>query len=127
MNSKDTSAKKQKFIKDLKAFLKSIGIGVLQGSISAGIAFLMTLINDYALFGVLAIWLIFGWLSTFLIYLRTMEILTVVLSGALSSMLFYYLEKIPIWFSSIIVGLSILIWTISFVTKILLYPKKITQ
>ena len=48
-------------------------------------------------------------------------------SGNVVAGLIFYLVDISLWLLSIILGLSILFWMISFTTKILLFPTKKLQ
>ncbi|MHA1879241.1 MAG: hypothetical protein ACTSYG_02495 [Candidatus Heimdallarchaeota archaeon] len=129
MNDDDstTSSKQKKSFEKFRLFLRSLAIGLLEGALSGLIAYLLTLIHFYAFFGIFFIWFIFGWGSTFIIKTRTLEILTVVLSASLLALLLYYFEGIPIWFSLPVGGLSLLIWIISFISRIFLFPKKSTE
>ncbi|HUT81792.1 MAG TPA: hypothetical protein VMZ29_11370 [Candidatus Bathyarchaeia archaeon] len=127
MNFSDKQSKKQKRIENLKSFSKALGLGVVQGGICSLIGILLVMLNYYAIFSVLAIWLIFGWFSSYMISLRTLEILTVLLTSAITSGLVYFLSNIQFWFISVLLGISIIFWSISFISKILLYPIKKSQ
>lgn len=116
--------RKEKTKAILIAISKSIGIGIVEGGISSGIAILLLMINYWAAFGVFAIWLMFGWFSTYFIRVNTLEIIVTMLSGGAISFLIYYFASIEYWFISIVIGLSILFWIISFVTKIFIFPHK---
>jgi len=111
----------------LKLFAKSLGLGIIEGGITAGLGYALLRLNVYAMFGILLLWLIFGWFSTYLISNNTMEIITVMISGNVVAGVIYYFVGISIWLLSILIGLSILFWMISFTTKILLYPSKKSQ
>ncbi len=124
MNSSDKPNKKQKRIDNLRSFSKAMVIGLAQGGICSLIGILFAMINDYAIFSVLVIWLIFGWFSPYLINLRTLEILALLLGTALISSLVYFLSNFQFWFISMIIGVSVVFWSISFISKILLYPIK---
>lgn len=126
MNNENTSEKKIKRRDTLKQFGKSLGIGILEGGITAGIGYLLLRLNIYTMFSILFIWLIFGWFSSYIINNKSIEILTVLISGNATAGLIYFFVGIELWFLSLIVGLSILFWMISFTTKILLYPRKKT-
>ncbi|MHA1220487.1 MAG: hypothetical protein ACTSQB_02010 [Candidatus Heimdallarchaeota archaeon] len=127
MNSIEKSSRRQRFLQNLKAFFQAFGIGIVQGVIASLIGILLMLINGYAIFGVLVIWLIFGWVSSYIIKLRALEITTILLSSALCSGLVYYLSNLEWWFIFLILGISLFFWSISFITKIMIYPpKKIT-
>ncbi|MGC9778654.1 MAG: hypothetical protein HZR80_05375 [Candidatus Heimdallarchaeota archaeon] len=121
MNEKNSLDKKKQFQEKLKSFTKAFGIGLLEGSIAAGLGWSLLKINIYAMFGVFAIWLVFGWFSTYIIQIKTIEILTLVITASIVSGLIYYFTDIQLWFISLLVGLAILFWTISFTTKIFLY------
>lgn len=110
-----------------KLFAKSLGLGIIEGGITAGIGFSLLKLNVYAMFGILFLWLIFGWFSTYLISNNALEILTVMISGNVVAGVIYYFGGISIWLFSILIGLSILFWIISFTTKILLFPSKKPQ
>ena len=114
--------KKQKRNQILIAIGKSIGIGFLQGAISSGMGVLLNLINIWSVFGILAIWLIFGWFSSYIIRVNTLEIIVTVISGSLISLLIFWIANFEIWFIPIIIGLSLLFWIISFISKVFLFP-----
>ena len=114
--------KKQKRNQILIAIGKSVGIGFLQGAISSGMGVLLNLINIWSVFGILAIWLIFGWLSSFIIRVNTLEIIVTILSGCIISLLIFWVANMELWFIPIIIGLSLLFWIISFITKVFLFP-----
>ncbi|NHJ47850.1 MAG: hypothetical protein FK733_08690 [Asgard group archaeon] len=118
----DDSSRKKKFIEIMKA----IAQGAFQGGICAGIGILLSLINPYAIFAVVAIWLILGWLTPYLIKTRALEILVVILSGSIISFIIYYFSGLQLWLIPLLIGVSILFWTISLTTKIILFPKKET-
>jgi len=117
-------SKREKALQKFKRFLRSFGIGLLEGAVSGLIAYLLSLIHFYAFFGILLFWLLFGWLTAYFIRNSPLEILTVVLTASFLSLLLYYFEGIPIWFSLSITGFALLLWIISFITKIFFYPKK---
>ncbi|MBK5112516.1 MAG: hypothetical protein KGD59_01530 [Candidatus Heimdallarchaeota archaeon] len=127
MNNENTSEKKSKAQVKLKQIGKSLGIGIIEGGITAGIGYLLLRLHVYTMFSILLIWLIFGWFSSYIINNNALEILTVMISGNVTAGLIYFFVGIEIWFLSLIIGLSILFWMISFTTKILLYPTKKTQ
>ncbi|NHJ85072.1 MAG: hypothetical protein FK734_06395 [Asgard group archaeon] len=104
--------------------IKSIGLGIIEGGIAAGLAILLLMVNFYVGLVVLVVWLIFGWISTYIIKLRTIEILPVILSGGIVSALILYFVSTPIWQITILAGMSILFWSVSFTTKILIFPSK---
>jgi hypothetical protein len=127
MNNENSAEKKSKAQENLKQFGKSLGIGIIEGGITAGIGYLLLRLNIYTMFCILLIWLVFGWFSSYIIKNKALEILTLVISGNAIAGLIYFLVGIEIWFLSLIIGLSIFFWMISFTTKILLYPAKKTQ
>ncbi len=102
---------------------KALGIGVAEGVIITGLTILLMLINDYAIFASLALWLIAGWVSTYFIKVNTLEIILVSLSGNFVSGLIFFVYKVNYWVIVLIFGLAILFWTISFITKVFLLPK----
>ncbi|MBN1328891.1 MAG: hypothetical protein JXA54_05400 [Candidatus Heimdallarchaeota archaeon] len=124
MNSSNKQSKKQKRVENFASFSKAVGLGLAQGGICSLLGILLMMINDYVIFSVLAIWLIFGWFSSYLISIRTLEIVTLLLTNAFISSLVYYLSNIQFWFISVLTGISIIFWSISFTSKILLYPAK---
>jgi hypothetical protein len=83
--------------------------------------------NEYAIFGVVAIWFVLGWLTAYLVRIRALEFLTIIITGSIVSILFYYFSGIELWFITLITGVSILFWTISLVTKLILFPQKETS
>jgi len=117
VNKSEESKSKAK----LKQFAKSLGFGVLEGAISAALGFGFLKLHIYTMFIILLIWLIFGWVSTYFINNNALEILTLMISGNMVAGLIYFFVGVEIWFLSLIIGLSILFWIISFTTKILLY------
>ena len=124
MTTENTPEESSKAKTKLKLFAKSIGLGIIEGGITAGLGFALLGLNAYAMIGILLLWLVFGWFSTYLINNNAMEIITVMISGNIVAGLIYYFTEISIWLLSILVGLSILFWMISFITKILLFPSK---
>lgn len=127
MTVENTPDKSLKTKAKLKLFAKSLGLGIIEGGITAGIGFVLLKLNVYAMFGIFFLWLIFGWFSTYLINNTALEIITVMISGNVVAGVIYYFVAISIWLLSIIIGLSILFWIISFTTKILLFPSKKPQ
>ncbi len=127
MTTENTPEESSKAKTKLKLFAKSIGLGIIEGGITAGLGFALLGLNAYAMIGILLLWLVFGWFSTYLINNNAMEIITVMISGNIVAGLIYYFTEISIWLLSILVGLSILFWMISFTTKILLFPSKKPQ
>ncbi len=127
MIAENTPEENSKAKNKLKLFAKSLGLGIIEGGITAGIGFALLKLNVYAMFGILFLWLIFGWFSTYLISNNALEILTVMISGNVVASVIYYFGGISIWLFSILIGLSILFWIISFTTKILLFPSKKPQ
>ena len=127
MNTENTPEESSKTKAKLKQIAKSLGIGIIEGGITAGIGYSLLRLNDYAMIGILLIWLIFGWFSSYLINNTAMEIITVMISGNVVAGLIYYFVGISLWLLSILIGLSILFWIISFTTKILLFPSKKPQ
>ncbi|MHA1531132.1 MAG: hypothetical protein ACTSUW_05655 [Candidatus Heimdallarchaeota archaeon] len=127
MTTENTPEESSKAKTKLKLFAKSLGLGIIEGGITAGLGFALLGLNAYAMIGILLLWLVFGWFSTYLINNNTMEIITVMISGNIVAGLIYYFTEISIWLISILVGLSILFWMISFTTKILLFPSKKPQ
>ena len=81
------------------------------------------LINQYAIFASLVLWLVAGWISTYFIKVNTLEIILVSLSGNLVSGLIFFVYTVDYWVIALIFGLAILFWTISFMTKVFLLPK----
>ncbi|NHJ03928.1 MAG: hypothetical protein EAX90_03840 [Candidatus Heimdallarchaeota archaeon] len=126
MDSINTEKKKRRSQK-LISFSKAFGIGLVQGAICSGIGVLLLLINLWSLFGVLVVWLIFGWFSSYLIKINSLEIIVTITSASLISLFIYWIAKLDLWFIPIIVGLSLLFWMISFITKIFLFPLKNMQ
>ncbi|NHJ39005.1 MAG: hypothetical protein FK731_03160 [Asgard group archaeon] len=120
MNENNSENKK---INVLKSIIIVLGIGLIQGGICGISGLLLSLINEYAIFGVVVLWLIFGWITTYIIKIHTMEILTVLISGNILFFIILYISGIRIWFIFMILGVSILFWGISFITKLMLYPK----
>lgn len=116
--------------KRLVAAAKACGIGMVQGGLSTGIAILpvvITTINENYIFSVLAIWLVFGWFSTYFISLNTLEILVTIISGSAISVIIYYFANVHLWIISLLIGMSMLFWIISFITKIFIFPSKRLQ
>jgi hypothetical protein len=124
MTATNNQEKRAKAIAKLKQFAKSLGLGILEGGISAALGFGLLKLNIYAMFVILLIWLIFGWISTYFISNNALEILTVMISGTIVAGLIYFLADVDIWLFSLIIGLSLLFWIISFTTKILLFQTK---
>ena len=125
MNLDTIKEKRKKRKERLIALGKAVGIGIVQGGISTGLAIipaLISVISNYFIFGVLFIWLVLGWFSTYLIRLNTLEILATLISGGIVSLVIYYFAHVSIWFISLIIGLSMLFWVISFITKIFIFP-----
>ncbi|NHK30158.1 MAG: hypothetical protein FK730_02315 [Asgard group archaeon] len=122
----DKPKNKEKF-KTLKSIVIVIVIGVIQGGICGIIGLLLSMINDYAIFSIVILWLIFGWFTTYIIKIQTLEILTVIVSGNITSFLVLYFSGIRIWVILIIIGVSMLFWGISFVTKLMLFPRITTN
>lgn len=110
--------------KKIIQILKAIGIGVAEGGIITGLAILFALINDFAIFSALVLWLLAGWLSTYFIKVNTLEIVLIPLLGNLISGLIFYFYNVEYWVIAVIFGLSILFWIISFMTKVFLFPKR---
>ncbi len=127
MTTENTPEESSKAKPKLKLFAKSLGLGIIEGGITAGIGFALLKLNVYAMIGILLLWLIFGWFSTYLIGNNAMEIITVMISGNVVAGVIYYFVGISIWVLSILIGLSILFWVISFTTKILLFAAKKPQ
>ena len=127
MTTENTPEESSKAKPKLKLFAKSLGLGIIEGGITAGIGFALLKLNVYAMIGILLLWLIFGWFSTYLIGKNAMEIITVMISGNVVAGVIYYFVGISIWVLSILIGLSILFWVISFTTKILLFAAKKPQ
>lgn len=127
MTAENTPEESSKTKTKLKLFAKSLGLGIIEGGITAGLGFALLRLNAYAMIGILFLWLVFGWFSTYLINNNAMEIITVMISGNIVAGIIYYFAEISIWLLSILVGLSILFWMISFTTKILLFPSKKPQ
>ena len=127
MTTENTPEESSKAKPKLKVFAKSLGLGIIEGGITAGIGFALLKLNVYAMIGILLLWLIFGWFSTYLIGKNAMEIITVMISGNVVAGVIYYFVGISIWVLSILIGLSILFWVISFTTKILLFAAKKPQ
>lgn len=121
--SREASIEKDERKKKIRQIFKAIGIGVAEGVIIAGLTILLTLIHDYAIFASLVLWLIAGWVSTYLIKVNTLEIILVSLPGNLITGLIFFLYNVQYWVIAATVGLSILFWTISFMTKVFLLPK----
>lgn len=119
----ENNPKNNKKIKILESIIVVIGIGLIQGCICGITGLLLAMINDYAIFGVVIIWLILGWFTTYIIKIRTREILTVIISGKVVFFLVLYISGIRVWFISMIIGISILFWGISLVTKLMLFTK----
>ncbi|HUU77697.1 MAG TPA: hypothetical protein VMX55_05085 [candidate division Zixibacteria bacterium] len=119
-----TTEKKKHRTQRLISFSKALGIGLVQGAIGSGIGILLLLINLWSLFGVLVIWLIFGWFTSYLIKINSLEIIVTIVSASVISLFIYWIAKLELWFIPIIVGLSLLFWMISFTTKIFLFPPK---
>lgn len=116
--------KNQQFLEKVKQFVKGLGLGLFEGGVIAGMVLLLILGNVYAVFGVILIWLVFGWCSSYLIRNVPFEIIVVLLSTALSSGVILYFGGITLWFISMITGLGVISWAISYTTKTLLYPAK---
>ncbi|NPE07020.1 MAG: hypothetical protein GNW80_01955 [Asgard group archaeon] len=127
MTVENTPEESSKAKAKLKLFAKSLGLGIIEGGITAGLGYALLRLNVYAMFGILLLWLIFGWFSTYLISNNAMEIITTMISGNVVAGVIYYFVGISIWLLSILIGLSILFWMISFTTKILLFPSKKLQ
>jgi hypothetical protein len=121
--SSEASIEQDERKKKIRQIFKAIGIGVAEGVIIAGLTILLMLIHSYAIFASLALWLIAGWVSTYLIKVNTLEIILVSLPGNLITGLIFFLYNVQYWVIAITVGLSILFWTISFMTKVFLLPK----
>ena len=130
MNLDTLEDKRKKRKERLIALGKAVGIGIVQGGISTGLAIipaLISVISNYFIFGVLFIWLVLGWFSTYLIRLNTLEILATLISGGIVSLVIYYFAHVSFWFISLIIGLSMLFWVISFITKIFIFPPSYLQ
>ncbi|MBD3191369.1 MAG: hypothetical protein GF308_12035 [Candidatus Heimdallarchaeota archaeon] len=127
MNTDKQKDEEHQLVEKAKQFLKAMSLGVFEGGIIAGMALLLILGNVYAIFSVILIWLVFGWCSSYIIKNVPFEIIVLLLSATLSSGLILYFGKIAIWFISIITGLGVVSWAISFTTKVLLYPPKDAQ
>ena len=130
MNLDAIEEKRKKRKERIIAAGKAIGIGIVQGGISTGLAIipaLVSVISDYFIFGVLFIWLILGWFSTYLIRLNTLEILVTLITGGIVSFLIYYFVHVSLWFISLIIGLSMLFWILSFITKVFIFPPSYLQ
>jgi len=130
MNPNASDEKRTNRKRRLIAAAKACGIGIVQGGISTGVAILpvvISTINDNYVFGVLIIWLVFGWFSTYIINLNTLEILVTIISGSVISLIIYYFANVHWWVISLIIGMSMLFWIISFITKIFIFPPKYLQ
>lgn len=130
MNLNTSEEKRNTRKKRLVAAAKACGIGIVEGGLSTGIAILPVVIstlNDNYVFGVLIIWLVFGWFSTYFISLNTLEILATIISGSVISLIIYYFVNVHWWIISLIIGMSMLFWVISFITKIFIFPPKHLQ
>lgn len=103
---------------------RALFVGLIEGGVSAGITFLIVKINYLAVLSVVIIWLVFGWLSTYLIEIDTLQILLQLLSACALSAGILYLVKMRLWLISLIIGLSAISWSIGYITKILIFPKK---
>ena len=121
--SSEASIEQDERKKKIRQIFKAIGIGVAEGVIIAGLTILLMLIHSYAIFASLVLWLIAGWVSTYLIKVNTLEIILVSLPGNLITGLIFFLYNVQYWVIAVTVGLSILFWTISFTTKVILLPK----
>ena len=115
--------KQDEIKKKLLQILKALEIGVAEGTIITGLTILLTLIDEWIIFIALGFWLIAGWVSTYFIKVNTLEIVLVSISGNLIAGLIFYFYTVDYWIIAIIFGLSILFWTISFMTKVFLLPK----
>ena len=113
MTAENTPEENSKAKTKLKLFAKSLGLGIIEGGITAGIGYALLRLS--------------GWFSTYLISNNALEIITVMISGNVVAGVIYYFVEISIWLFSILIGLSILFWMISFTTKILLFPSKKPQ
>jgi len=130
MNLNTSEEKRNNRKKRLVAAAKAFGIGIVQGGLSTGMAILpvvISTINENLVFGVLIIWLVFGWFSTYLINLNTLEILITIISGSIISLIIYYFVNVHWWIIALIIGMSMLFWVISFITKIFIFPPKYLQ
>ena len=124
MNTENSSIKKTQSKEKLKSFAKALSLGILEGCLSVGLGWGLLKINIYAIFGIFIVWLVFGWFSTFIIEIKALEILTLIISASIVSGLIYYLTNLEIWLISLLVGLAIFFWSISFTSKIFLYPQE---
>ncbi|MFW9922452.1 MAG: hypothetical protein ACFFDW_04090 [Candidatus Thorarchaeota archaeon] len=127
MNLEEIEEKKQERRKNFLSAGKAIGVGIIEAGICGGLSFLLILIHELAVFGVLAIWLILGWFSTYLIKIRTLEIASTMLSIAVISFIIYFFGKISLWFIPLIIGTAMLFWIISFITKLFVFTSKQEQ
>ncbi len=130
MNLNSSNEKENTRKKRFVAAAKACGIGLIEGGICTGIAIIPTVIssmNDNLVFGALIIWLIVGWFSTYFIGLNTLEILVTVISGGVFSLLIFYFANVHWWIISLIIGMSMLFWIISFITKMFIFPPKHLQ
>jgi hypothetical protein len=123
----DDKPKDKRKFKKLESIIFVVGIGAIQGGICGIIGLLFSLINEFAIFSIVIIWLVFGWFSTYIIKIRTLEILAVIISGSTVSFLILYFSSISLWLIPIIIGVSMVFWGISFVTKIILFPRITTS
>lgn len=124
MNNSQEEKKQSNLKEKIKQIAKALLIGTIESGLAAGLVFLLALANDWATFAVFALWLVMGWFTTNFIQINTLEIVSTMVSIVLISFLIYFFGGITFWFIPILIGLSILFWVISFVTKLFLYPDR---
>ncbi|MHA1126682.1 MAG: hypothetical protein ACTSO7_13280 [Candidatus Heimdallarchaeota archaeon] len=107
----------------LLQILKAIGIGAIEGGVIGGLTLVLMLIHDYAIFASLVLWLIAGWVSTYFLEVKTLDIILVSLSGNLVCGLIFFLFTVKLWVIGVIFGISMFFWALSFVTRTFLLPK----
>ena len=122
MSGEAASRQEERKKKTLQIF-KALGIGALEGGIISGLTILLMLIHAYVIFASLVLWLIAGWVSTYFVKVKTIEIVLVAMFGSIINGLIFYLYNVEYWIIAVIFGLSILFWIISFMTKVFLLPK----
>jgi hypothetical protein len=113
-----SQTKKQILLQLLLTFL----YGAIPGVVSGVLIYFLAKVNIYSTFVVLVFWLILGWFSADLITIKTLTILTFLLSGLIGEGVTCYLFKIRLWFLSIHLGLLALFWSSSLISRILLIP-----
>jgi len=110
--------------KKINTITTIIGLGIVETSFTSLIVLLLFQINDYAILGVIIIWLFLGWISTYLIHVKTLEIIFLIVTNFTFSILIYFCLNIIWWFALLLSGISIFFWIIAFMFKFFLFSNK---